>query len=366
MSRSRSCRGCLENAPREAERGEEPVDRQLCFAKMVKMNGHAWLALIALFLLPPSSAKKAPVLDHAMLSTIAGTPSHPPYGIPASDFAHAISAANNNSISNASFPITGYNTSIPAGPDDATGNGITGWHLAIDVAANVPLTHATEIVSATVKKNNVTEVATLSLVPPSVVSLENDSWRICAIVFSGGLSDDTVDGALRNGDKLNGTCDRFLSSACIQQLQVNSVANNTARKGGKGCQGLQVPAACGKSFVVKVGDGYEINSTNVSQLNGNNRYSFFVEASPPTSKDNATVVLAMERIVRPVVITWTHFSTSGEVHDSAGWLSCVKAPDVTNPDWNDSKATNGGGSGKEKSMWALIVALVLTAVMANF
>lgn len=339
---------------------------------MIRIYGHISLVLLSLSLhlsLLPLTSAMTPMFTLSRLLTTTGTPSNPPYGIPPSDFAHAISSANNNPISNASFPVSGYNTSTPAGPNVATGEGIPGWRLNIDVAANVPLINATDFfLSADVKKTKVTEVMTLSLVPPpppasdEKLPLDENSWRICAVVFTGGLSDDTVKEAQLRGGKLDdGTCDMYLPSECIQGLQVNSVANNTAGKGESGCGSLVVPDACGKSFVVKVGDGYEINSTSFDQINGNQRYSFFAGASAPTGKDNATAVMVMEQMVWPVVITWTHFSTSGEVHDSAGWLSCITAPKVTNPDWKT--ATNGGGAGREKSMWALIVALVLTGAV---
>ncbi|KAK1783380.1 hypothetical protein QBC45DRAFT_366175 [Copromyces sp. CBS 386.78] len=284
-------------------------------------------------------------------SLTSGSPLHnPPFGLPPSSFALALASP----ISNASFPTTGYNTSIPAGPSDATGNGIPGWSLETSVAANVPLTNSTdESVSAEDKKSKVTEAAVLSLVPPSTLQgLDGESWRVCAIVFTGGLAAGKTEEAQTKG--LDGTCAALLPSECIQELQVNSVANSTDR--GQECGRLVVPDACLEYFGGKVGVGYEVNSSNFDQTN--RRYSFFAGASAPTGKDNATALVAMERVVWPVVITWTHFSASGEVHDSAGWLSCVKAPNTTK--WLTAESA---GTGKGKSTWALIVALVLTGVI---
>ncbi|KAK3949156.1 hypothetical protein QBC32DRAFT_373008 [Pseudoneurospora amorphoporcata] len=271
-------------------------------------------------------------------SLTSGSPLHnPPFGLPPSSFALALASP----ISHASFPTTGYNTSIPAGPSDATGNGIPGWSLEISVAANVPLTNsADESVSAEDKKSKVTEAAVLSLVPPSTLQgLDEESWRVCAIVFTGGLAAGKTEEAQTK--ELDGTCAALLPSECIQELQVNSVANSTDR--GQECGRLIVPDACLEHFGGTMALGryhgldvdfvltkpllQEVNSSNFDQTN--RRYSFFAGASAPTGKDNATALVAMERVVWPVVITWTHFSASGEVHDSAGWLSCVKPPNTT-------------------------------------
>lgn len=220
-------------------------------------------------------------------------------------------------------------------------------------------------------------------------------------MFPGGLSAETTEAA--QTARLDGTCAALLPSECIQGLQINSVANNTGKdKEDLGaCGSLAVPDACLEYFGgTTIGVGYgefstpwvdvlmlmstgvdlvvrverctpwtiildadivltrrkEINSSNFNQ--SNRRYSFFVGASAPAGKDNASALVAMERVVWPVVITWTHFSSSGEVHDSAGWLSCVKAPNTTN--WIAAK---NAGMGRGKSMWALIVALVLTGVV---
>jgi hypothetical protein len=37
--------------------------------------------------------------------------------------------------------------------------------------------------------------------------------------------------------------------------------------------------------------------------------------------------VAAQRHVWPVLLAWTHFTEAGEVHDSAGWMSCAKSTD---------------------------------------
>ncbi|KAK3490115.1 hypothetical protein B0T13DRAFT_519774 [Neurospora crassa] len=231
-------------------------------------------------------------------SPTVGSPSNPLFGLPPSDFALAIA----HPVSNASFPTTGYNTSIPAGPADATGSEIPGWYLSISVAANIPLTNASSI-SARDKKSKFTEAAVLSLVPPSTSThrqeglyLDAESWKVCAIVFTAGLSDETTETA--QTARLDGTCAALLPSECIQGLQINSVANNIGKdKDDLGaCGSLAVPDACLEYFGGTIGVGYEIDSSNFDQ--SNRRYSFFAGASAPAGKDNASALVAMERVLR--------------------------------------------------------------------
>ena len=195
------------------------------------------------------------------LTTTNGSPSsNPPFGLPPSSFL-ADAIASPYAISNASFPATGYNTSIPAGPVDATGDGIPGWSLEISVAANVPLTNASSDasgsgISADDRKNKVIEAAVLSLSPPAGLGAgldDGDSWRVCAIVFAGGLSERKTEEAQAKGQAgekgLDGTCAALLPSECVQELQVNSVANNTDRGGGgDSCGRLVVPDTCAEYF----------------------------------------------------------------------------------------------------------------------
>ncbi|EGO55777.1 hypothetical protein NEUTE1DRAFT_124132 [Neurospora tetrasperma FGSC 2508] len=188
----------------------------------------------------------------AQLTLTIGSPSNPPFGLPPSDFALAIA----HPVSNASFPTTGYNTSIPAGPADATGSEVPGWYLSISVAANIPLTNASDTSSSSIsakdKKSKFTEAAVLSLVPPSThrqEGLDAESWRVCAIVFTGGLSDETTETA--QTARLDGTCAALLP---------------------------------------------KIDSSNFDQ--SNRRYSFFAGASAPAGKDNASALVAMERVPR--------------------------------------------------------------------
>ncbi|KAK3486710.1 uncharacterized protein B0T23DRAFT_415309 [Neurospora hispaniola] len=239
------------------------------------------------------------VASSSAQSLTVGSPSNPPFGLPSSDFALAIA----HPVSNASFPTTGYNVSIPAGPADATGSEIPGWYLSISVAANIPLTNASDTSSSSIsakdKKSKFTEAAVLSLVPPSThrqEGLDAESWRVCAIVFTGGLSGETTETA--QTARLDGTCAALLPSECIQGLQINSVANNTGKdKDDLGaCGSLAVPDACLEYFGGTVGVGYEIESSNFDQ--SSRRYSFFAAASAPAGKDNASALVAMERVPR--------------------------------------------------------------------
>lgn len=222
---------------------------QLCLAKMARKSpnlGHAALALLSFY--------SYPSLASAQQFLTTGSPSNPPFGLPPSSFALAIA----NPVSNASFPTTGYNTSVPAGPDDATGDGIPGWYISINVAANVPLANASDSsISAEDKKSKVTQATVVSLVPPSTQDgLDAESWRVCAIVFTGGLAAGKTEEAQTK--RLDGTCAALLPSECIQELQINSVANNTVGtgKGNSECGSLVVPDACLEYFGGTVGVGY--------------------------------------------------------------------------------------------------------------
>ena len=201
--------------------------------------------IFLIFLVRTSLASSASSSSQTLRQVTAGSPAqHPPYGLNFSEFTHAITSP----ISNNSFPCTGYNTSTPAGPVDGTSDGykIPGWGLDISVAANVPLTNSTSsAISEDDKKNKVAEVAVLSLTPPvGLQEMDEDNWRVCAIVFTGGLSDTKTQDA--QDKKLDGTCEGLVSSECVQELQVNSVANGTDRNGG--CGNLGVPESCAEYF----------------------------------------------------------------------------------------------------------------------
>ncbi len=165
-----------------------------------------------------------------------------PYGLPAQEFA---AAAASSVASNNTFPITGYNTSLPAGTAGATESDVDGWSLNIRVLANVPLANTTR---ATINKNLYMDATVLTISPPPAVADFNSSaWRVCAIVFTGGLRA----GGATHAD---GSCTGVLAEDCIDQLQANSLANGAGRTGG--CRDLDVPTNCGVHFNGLTGTGY--------------------------------------------------------------------------------------------------------------
>ncbi|KAK3689204.1 hypothetical protein B0T22DRAFT_427408 [Podospora appendiculata] len=258
-------------------------------------------------------------------------------------------AATANATSNATFAITGYNTSLPVGPVDGTGTALPGWSLSISVAADVPLSSSG---NTSIDKTRFTEATTLSLVPPdgdrAQTSYNTSSWRVCAIVFTGGLDDAATDAAA----DLDGGCGALLPDDCIQQLQVNSVAANTSRNGE--CEDLQVPDICGGYFGDgAVGSAYA-DADDASQ-NEDGSTPFFAAGSAPTGRGNASALAAAERTVWPVLLTWTHFGANGQVHDSAGWLSCVRTPNTT----TGALESSGSAFGKGGLWWALLAGLAV-------
>ncbi|KAK4154506.1 hypothetical protein C8A00DRAFT_14371 [Chaetomidium leptoderma] len=266
-------------------------------------------------------------------SFVGGDLSHQaPYGVPAQDFAAAIASP----AADATFPIPGYNTSLPAGATKATGNNNTvhGWSLSIGVTANVPLTHSD---NTAVNKDLCIDATALSITPPAEVAGYNSTgWRVCAVVFTGGLKAAAAGGGSTRAD---GSCAAVLPDDCIQQLQANSVAGRAGRRSG-GCRDLDIPAECAGHFVGDGGTGFEITPIGNSTTLADRRSLFFAAGFEPAVKGNKTALAAAQRRVWPVMLTWTHFAESGDVQDSAGWMSCAKT--------SESKGvTSDGGSGMD-------------------
>ncbi|KAL2022140.1 hypothetical protein VTK56DRAFT_5969 [Thermocarpiscus australiensis] len=166
-----------------------------------------------------------------------------PYGIPAQNFAAAISTPT----SNATFAIPGYNTSIPAGAIDGTGTSVDGWSITIGVTGNVPLTGAT---FNGIDTTQCIDATTLSISPPAdIASCNKNDWRVCAIVFTDGL-----DGTASGTGTLDSSCSAHLPDDCIDQLQVNSVAGKAGRNGT--CEDLDIPEACKGYFAGNGGTAY--------------------------------------------------------------------------------------------------------------
>jgi len=174
--------------------------------------------------------------------------SQAPFGIPARDFADATTDPN----SRVSFPITGYNTSAPASNDVATGgNGLSGWTASIQVTADVGLATSQ---NGSVDRSKYTEATRLSIVPPASVAdqFNRTGWRVCAVVFTGGLGIADTDAA--QTANLDGSCSALLPSDCVQQLQITGLAANSSR--GDACEDLAVPSKCAEHFVGGSGNGY--------------------------------------------------------------------------------------------------------------
>ncbi|KAH6637334.1 hypothetical protein F5144DRAFT_211397 [Chaetomium tenue] len=147
-----------------------------------------------------------------------------PYGLPAQDFAAAIATP----ASTATFTIAGYNVSIPpAGRfGQASIDAIPGWSLTVSVTGNVPLAKASE--AAPVDKSLYVAATGLSITPPANVPKHNTTgWRLCATVFTAGLSSFAVDHVRKDRAGMekanNGTCSGILPDACIRRLQLTSV-----------------------------------------------------------------------------------------------------------------------------------------------
>lgn len=94
-----------------------------------------------------------------------------PYGLPAQDFAAAITTP----VSAVTFPIPGYDVSTP--PADqfakATIDAIPNWSLTAGVTGNVPLAKASK--DARVDKNLYVAAAGLSITPPADVTEHNST-----------------------------------------------------------------------------------------------------------------------------------------------------------------------------------------------
>jgi hypothetical protein len=164
-----------------------------------------------------------------------------PYGLPAQDFAVAISSP----ASDATFSITGYNTSLAASSVKATENTINSWSLNIGVTANVPLTNS---FNNAINKDLCIDATTLSITPPAGVAHYNStSWRVYAIVFTSGLK---AGGSTRS----DGSCSAALPDKCIRQLQANSVAGKAGRNGG--CRDMDIPGPCAGHFNGGAGTGF--------------------------------------------------------------------------------------------------------------
>ncbi|KAK4223481.1 hypothetical protein QBC38DRAFT_487613 [Podospora fimiseda] len=301
-------------------------------------------------------------------SIITGTPLlSGPYNIDSSSFLDTTTHTGTN----ISYPIKGFNTSIPAGATSGTGNSVPGWSLNIGITPDVSLSgsnsqDATKFFQAT----------TISIIPPSrnqaagIERFNESNWRVCALVFTSGLGKSETDEA---EDGVRGDCRDLLPSDCVNQLQVNSVTN-VAELGG-GCQGIiTMPTVCNDHFAARGGSdvmGFELLPISGDvKPNVDRRSTFFAAGSEAVDRGNKTALGRAQRKVWPVLLVWTHFAGDGKVHDSQGGLSCVKGVKTVD-DGDDDGGDHDGDDGKDSGAslmevvgWKMMGSLIGAAAVA--
>ncbi|KAH6616200.1 Gcd10p family-domain-containing protein [Chaetomium sp. MPI-SDFR-AT-0129] len=151
----------------------------------------------------------------------------------------------------------------------------------------------------------------------------------------------------------DGSCSNVLPDECIRKLQAHSVVGRTGRDGGGGCQDLDIPEDCKRRLKGNGGTGFEITPIANASLTGSRGVTFFASGFKPTQKGNRSALAAAQRRVWPVLLAWTHFNETGDVQDSAGYLSCAKT--------TESNKVTGGGSAVDpnspatQARWAFLV-----------
>ncbi|KAK0611899.1 hypothetical protein B0T14DRAFT_338197 [Immersiella caudata] len=299
------------------------------------MHHHNLLSLFFIFSLPLLTSAQS--FTGGDLSSLPG-----PYGIPTSTVADASQVPN----SYLAVSIHGYNTSIPAGSTIATGSTLSGWTLAIGVSANVPLAGASDQ-KINRNEDKYIEMTALSITPPADLdtpSWRKRDWRVCAIVFTGGLANATAG----SGD---GECGAYLPGPCIAQLQARSVAPRGNGSEG-GCAGMEVPETCGGYIA---GDGSGVGYEVAPRDDGDAGIFFAAGSAPFARRGNATLLAKAENVIWPLVLTWTHFGEGNQTRDSVGWMSCLQAGGAGDP--------SVGSRVLGVSTWALAVAGVVMLVM---
>jgi hypothetical protein len=224
----------------EAARSGQGTGKLLSGVQRLKPDRASYLrqAIVYLALLVPSYAQ----------SYVGGDlSSQAPYGVPPQVFSSAISSP----VADASFPIRGYNTSIPPGGTDGTGSHIQGWSINVGVAENVPLTDSDY--AGIDRDNKCIDAATLSITPPAdIATCDEDGWRVCAVVFADGLGSAVAKDVQAKSD---GSCSSLLPDDCIRKLQADGVAKGAKAK-GSGCADLKIPDECASYFSGKDGTAY--------------------------------------------------------------------------------------------------------------
>lgn len=152
---------------------------------------------------------------------------HAPYSLGPSDFADATQSADTSGA----FNITGYNISSTT----PTPQSITGWKLTAHVTYDVPLNSSSSFFEAT----------TLYLEAPAGLTMDEDQWKICAVVFTG---------AQGRSPSLDGTCNGALSGGCLQALSVAGTTASSPMSADGTCGQLSVPQACEGDFPAGTGN----------------------------------------------------------------------------------------------------------------
>ncbi|KAK4112404.1 hypothetical protein N656DRAFT_845193 [Canariomyces notabilis] len=328
----------------EAARSGQGTGKLLSGVQRLKPDRASYLrqTIVYLALLVPSYAQ----------SYVGGDlSSQAPYGVPPQVFSSAISSP----VADASFPIRGYNTSIPPGGTDGTGSHIHGWSINVGVAENVPLTDSDY--AGIDRDNKCIDAATLSITPPAdITTCDEDGWRVCAVVFADGLGGSAVNKDVQA--KSDGSCSSLLPDDCIRKLQADGVAKGAKAK-GSGCADLKIPDECASYFSGEDGTAYKISPVGGPEYK-DRRSPFFAWGSKPIFKGNKTSLASTMKPVWPVLLTWSHFTDTGEVHDSAGHLSCVNTPSSKQVATGDSSSD---GTSFKNGAWG--VAVLLGVVMSS-
>jgi len=89
---------------------------------------------------------------------------------------------------------------------------------------------------------------------------------------------------------------------------------------------------------------------------------FFAAGSVPfEDRGNRSALAEAGSTVWPVLLTWTHLGAGGQVHDSAGWLSCVTAGGVIGDPVPGTSSRFAGGV--SVLQWAVAVAAAAASLV---
>lgn len=188
-------------------------------------------SLIMRTLLSSSTALLLPILaaayDPTTGSSAQGNLSlHAPYNLNPSTFDEATSSPDTSGA----FNITGYNISSTTPTPQST----TGWKLTARVTYDVSL-----------NSSSFFEATTLYLETPTGMTMDDNTWKICAVVFTG---------AQGSGQTVDGTCNGVLSGSCFQALNVAGTGGSSGMDANGACGQFSVPEACAGDFPAGTGN----------------------------------------------------------------------------------------------------------------